>query len=320
LSTAPNIEEDAQVSPRKKQLTWVDSILPTISVILAVMALMVLAAPVILGFLVMLAVNQPQNLRTTPFLLLVFVLGVLLLLVLTARARNREIRGSYLVPPAIPLIAIFVLFAWANPARPEFPVNEQEFKAKLRDPQFVRSVVTPLTPPQERAIRSAIAEGMFSPEETEQFLNGFQRRFELDVAQSSHTSGESFLWIAQHGEVPSRRATAMNLAAPGYVLRVLLQDPNPDVQSLAQHEAAERLCDPEALRSIYRTKSDRMVKRNRPNYLATDPVLPQLMADNPCTPRDVLFAMSQDRPSISAPARAALAKKQLADQAISQLQ
>ena len=294
--------------------------MPTISVLLIAAAVTALAAPLVLGFLIMLAIRQPQDLRTVPFLVLGSVLGTLLYLVVGARARNREVRGSYFVPPAIPLIAILGLFGWVNSSVLELPLNEQEFKAKLRDPDFVRYVVQPLTPSQENAIRSAIGEGMFTPQETEHFLNGFERRFELDVAQSSHTSGESFLWIAQHGEVDSRRAMVMNLATPGYVLRVLLQDPNPVVQSLAQHEAAARLCDPEALRSIYRTKSDRMVISNRPKYLATDPVLPQLMADNPCTPRDVLQLMSMDRPSISAPARAALEKKQLAAQAKFQLQ
>ena len=172
----------------------------------------------------------------------------------------------------------------------------------------MRDLSIPLPPSQETLIRSAIADGTLTPEEIGRILQYRWSTFQLDVAQSSNASGESLLVITQRGELDSRRAVAENPATPGYVLRVLLQDPNPEVAALARNAAAARLCDPQALRSI--TK-----------YLGSNVEFPRLMAANPCTPRDVLMIMSDNsNPEISDLGRAALAKRPLVDQTPPDLQ
>lgn len=250
LTTQPNTEKGEQVSQPRPPLGWTDSIAPTIVVTLATAALLVVAAPLVAAMLLWFFVNDPQNTKTVFFLVIGFILGFLLLVTLSGRASGHEVRNSYIVPPMIPLIGVFVLFVWANRPEPQYAMNEQDFKMRLSDPLFVHSLVMPLAPSQERAVRSAIAEGTVTPDGIDRFLNCCSGKFELNVAQSSHTTGEKFLWITQHGGLDARRAVAKNLTVPGYVLRVLIQDPNPGVAAVARQAAAERLCDPEAMRSI----------------------------------------------------------------------
>lgn len=269
-------------------------------------------APVILGLLIGLAVNDAQNLRILPFGVLGAVLAVVLFVALARKARNAEIANSFLVPPAIPLMCILFLFFYAN--RPEhfLPLNESEVKAKLHDPYFLSHLRTPLSSTEKKAIRSAISDGSLTGEEMDVLLNHFGTEFSRDIAGSSHAAVDNFLWIFLHGDLESRETLTTNPAVPDDVLRKLLTDPNSEVLRLAQRAAGQRLCDPEALRSIYIKRSDRTVPSNRPKYLAADPELPPLMAANPCTPAEVLSWMSQSGISqIADPARAALAQRGL---------
>ena len=312
--TALRRNEDAASAARtKKPLTWADSWLPTLLVCVGAGVVAIFAAPLILGALIGLAVNDAQSLRIVPFMVLGSVMGIALFLALAWKARDVQVATSFFVPPAIPLLCILILFFHVNRPDHFLPLNESEVKAKLHDPQFLRYLKTPLSSAEKNAIRSSISDGSLTGEEMDTLLNHFGAEFSRDIASSSHAAAENFLWIFLHGDLESRKALTMNPAVPDDVLRKLLTDPNPEVLRLSQRAAGQRLCDPEVLRSIYIKKSDRTVPSNRPKYLASDPQLPDLMAANPCTPPDVLTWMGQSGISqIVNPARAALAQRALA--------
>jgi hypothetical protein len=150
----------------------------------------------------------------------------------------------------------------------------------------------------------------FSVDQIHAVLTNFRREFENDIARSSATSIADLTWIAEHGELYSRAAVAANIKTPDDVLRKLLVDQDPQVVYFAQHAAAQRLCDPDVLRSIWEKKSDPNVKSNHPHFLASDPELPDLMANNPCTPAEVMAAMAASPDvNINYAARAALEKR-----------
>jgi hypothetical protein len=308
LSTPTN-PDDQNLTPPKRQLSWTDSLVPTVSISILVVALIFVAGPYILGLILTLVLTDPQSATTVPFVILASVVAVLLITVLTWQARHSETRNSFWLPPMVPLICIFILFLIAN--RSHFHImTESEFKAKLQDPQFVRNLGLNLSAMQVRVIRSAISEGSFTAEELDELLNRPEREFELQIATSSHAYAQNFSCIAIHGKIETQEAMIQNPAIPDEVVRQLLVDHPPNIVQLAQHVLAQRVCDPDTLQSTYLQKSDRLVSSNRPNFLASDPELPQLLADNPCTPTDVLLKMSQSgRSNITDPALAALARR-----------
>ena len=271
--------------------------------------LVVLAAPVIVTLLLPLVVKDPHAAITLTLLIFTVVVVVSLVAALAWKASASDTRNSFWVPPMIPLICILLLYLRAN--RTQFPtMSESEFKANLHNPQFVRNLDLDLSAMQVNAIRSAISEGSLTAEELESLLNRSRREFELQIATSSHAYPQNFSFIALHGLNETQEAMAKNPAIPDEVVRQLLVDHPPGIVRLAQHAAAQRVCDPDTLRSIYLQKSDRQVPSNRPDFLASDPELPQLLADNPCTPTDVLIKMSiSGRSDITTPALAALARR-----------
>ena len=179
-----------------------------------------------------------------------------------------------------------------------------------QNPEYIMQLKPPVPMGVKAEIRSGIYRPTFTSAQIHAVLVNFGREFEYGVAYSSGTSPDDLVWIADHGEIESRMAVASNRNTPEPVLRKLLTDSNPQVVSAAQRGAAKRLCDAEMLRSIWQRKSDRSVKSNYPYFLASDPDLPKFMAENPCTPPDVLSAMSADsNGNVSYFAQQALAKR-----------
>ena len=273
------------------------------------MAVIFLATPAVFGLILTLALTDPHNATAIFFVMLAAVVAVPLITILLLQARHSETRNSFWLPPMVPLVCIFVLFLMANRSQVPAP-SENEFKAKLQDLEFVRNLDLELTPMQVRVIRSAISEGALTADELDFLLNRPHREFELQIATSQQAYLQNFLFIAMHGTIEAKEAMARNPAIPDEVVRQLLVDHPANIVRLAEHAAAQRVCDADTLQAIYLRRSDRLVPANRPNFLASDPELPQLLADNPCTPTDVLLKMSQSgRNDITAPALAALARR-----------
>lgn len=308
LSTLTNNEGESSPPPAKRQLTWIDTLLPTLLGCLLLLAILYFAGELLLGLMLTQALTTRQSAIALPFLILTVVLGGVPIVVLIWRGKDAEIRNSFFLPPLIPLVCVFVLSLIGH--RDQFHVmTESEFKANLHSPQFVRSLGTQLSAMQIKVLRSAIDEGSLTADDLDYLLNHPYRGFELPIATSAHAYPQNFMWIAVHGTPASEVAMAQNPAISDDALRLLLINHPPEVVRMAQHAAAQHLCDPDALRSIYLQKTDRRVVSNRPNFLASDPDLPQLLADNPCTPTEVLDYMSVWPSNISGPAVTALARR-----------
>ena len=114
MITRLNFGGEDKGPPQKRDLTWVDSLVPTIIGTFASAGLLLLAAPLIGAALLSLFVNDPQSAKPMFFAMIGGVLGVVLLFAVSSRAWGKEYRNSYLVPPMIPLMAVFIFFLWSN--------------------------------------------------------------------------------------------------------------------------------------------------------------------------------------------------------------
>ncbi len=335
IVTAPDTEANERVAqqPRSK-LNWLDALVPTLLTLVGLCGLAFLALPWILALLLQQAIANPHDptVPSLPFVFFGLLFALLISIVLVAKAWKRETATSYLLVPLVPLLAIFGLGVAAYQAHvPEDPVRaaqeKQEFVAKLHDPNFIMN----LKPPVSLAVKAEIKSGIYGPpvlvdpntvmgpgsgvsafsaDQIHAVLRNFGKEFENDIAHSPATSSEDLAWIAEHGERYSRAAVATNQKTPDDVLRKLLTDGDSQVVFFAQHAAAQRLCDQDVLRSIWERKSDPNIKSNHPRFLAGDPELPALMANNPCTPTEIVAAMAASPDvNINYAARAALAKR-----------
>lgn len=331
--TAPELQaREGVVGEPARKLNWLDALLPTLLTLMGLGVLSLLTLPWILALLLQLAIDNPHNpaIPSLPFAVFGMLFALTVSIALGAKSWNRQTSTSYVVVPLVPLLAIISLgvAAYQPPENPVQAAQEKhEFEEKMRDPNFIMNLKPPVTLSEKAEIKSGIygppipadpntklgpGSGVeaFSADQIHAVLKNFRKEFENDIARSPATSIADLTWIAEHGDLYSRAAVVTNSKTPDDVLRKLLADQDPQVVYFAQHAAAQRLCDADVLRSIWEKKSDPNVKSNYPHFLASDPELLGLMANNPCTPAEVMAAMAASPDdNINYAARAALEKR-----------
>jgi len=299
--------EQEPISKPQRKLTWIDAILPTLVAfgggILLLYVLGRLIEGYIFGFFLMF-MFYPGFLRSLALIpvAIIVVLVSVMYLALRWKARGRETEPSFYLPSVVLvcgflLVPVFLYKPKPTPPTPAEIAARQlrEFKQKLNDPDFVMNLKGPL--PMERllALMADIdhADGSSShwkPEELHALLLNIGTEIEPSVARCAKTWPDDLHWLAQHGSIGGRRGAAMNSHTREDDVRSLLTDSDAEVRYFAKRNAAQRICDPRLLQSIY--FDDKQTPHG-------DSEITGSLAKNPCTPRSILgFLTGEPYPAV----------------------
>jgi uncharacterized membrane protein YhaH (DUF805 family) len=293
-NTNANDESAAQGGRR---LNWIDALPPTVLTGLGLGLLLRFSLPYLAGILLNLQLaGNEGSARVLPIFGFAVVFIVITFVILVRKARDREVAASYMVPPVLPVIGALVLCIMVQDdalrkreAENQLARETRDFTTKMKDPKFVMNLKPPLSLAQTTIIRGEInnanpRDAHLTSAEMHALLVNLGTEFEDAIGENPRTPARDLAWIAEHGDVPGRKAVAINWATPEPILRKLLKDKSPEVAFWAEHNAVRRLCDPPLLQSTW--------EHVRKSELAPDSEIFYLLARNSCTPTETLQELS----------------------------
>ena len=286
------------VAGAEPKLSWKDALRPTILTGVGLGLLGLASLPLLVSALLELQLaTKDDSLRVLPVIAFAVLFTVISFVALAKKAGERELATSYMVPPAIVVIAALALGIALQTdtekkveAEAQYAREIRDFDLKMKDPKFVMSLKPPLSLTAKTVIRGKInnanaRDSDLTSRQIHALLVNFGVEFESAIGECPKTSPEDLAWIATHGTVLGRQAVAINWATPEPILRRLLKDESPDVSSWAERNAVRRLCDPPLLQSAW--------ERAGSSNLRPDDEIYYSLARNSCTPATVLAALSR---------------------------
>jgi hypothetical protein len=307
------MEKDTSTN-RGRKLDWRDALRPTLLTGFGLGLLGAAALPLLLsGLLNLQLATHDRSVRVLPIVGFVVLFTVISFLELAHRAQGRETTTSYAAPPAVVVICALILGIILQndterkvEAENRLARETRDFKMKMKDPKFVMNLRPPLSLAERMLVRSEIGsanprDSDLTTREIHALLTNFGPDFEDVIGENPKTSPEDLAWIAKHGGIPGRGAVAVNWATPEHILRELLKDENPWVESWAERNAVRRLCDPQLLQSAW--------EHARKSELKPDNDIYSLLARNSCTPLPTLETLSGYPSVVGEAARETLAHR-----------
>jgi hypothetical protein len=307
------MEKDTSINGGRK-LDWRDALRPTLLTGVGLGLLGLAALPVLSsGVMRLQLATHDRSVRVLPIIGFVVLFTIISFLELARRAQGRETSTTYAAPPMVVVVGALLLALTLQSdtekkveAENRLAQETRDFKMKLKDSQFVMSLKPPISGMEMKVIRGEVGsanprDSDLTTKEIHALLANFGTELEDLIGENPKTSPQDLAWIAKHGGIPGRGAVAINWATPEPVLRELLKDKNPWVQSWAERNAVRRLCDPQLLQSAS--------EHARKSELKADNEIYYLLARNSCTPGATLEMLSGYPSIVGEAARETLARR-----------
>lgn len=295
------------------ELTWRDSVLPAVLVV--TVAAILHCAFFIFIFGPAMAIFSfgplsPVILPASWWELAMVAVSCGLTLVITAK--NRLLNWTYYLPAAfVALWSIGLLISDAtreSKRAQDFRQSIADFEAvqaRMRDPNFLLTLKPPISSTCESSVLAALGAGertrgvpLTSAEVHAILTNlGSDPIIEERVASSRVTSVDDLQWLALHGSEDARVGVGQNPLTPPATRRRLMDDVDVVSYRIGSFAAA-RLCDPAVNRAFW----DRENRRNVPK----SDLAFQELADNACTPKDILRKLETFPEPVGPKARATI--------------
>ena len=291
------VENRGSVAAERPDLTWLDSILPV--VLLVVAATIVHFAFSVFVFAPMVRIFSVGSPYPVPIIPVdsreVAIVAVIAAVVLAVKARDRLMEWNYWLPPAFVALWSLALFlsvaareAKREKVAQQYRSEVSELKINMRDPSFLMNLKPPLSQAREQAVMGALGEGErvrgtpLTSAEVHAILGnlGSDPVIQNGIAASPATSVDDLQWLAGNGGKFVRFSVAQNPHASHETLLLLMDDPDYEVSYSTGSVVALKRCDAEVIRIFWYREISRNLPKSDSSFRA--------MSANPCTPEDIL--------------------------------
>ncbi len=315
LGESPVSTAHEPIAADPPKLTWRDSVLPVGVVVVVAAILHYIFSRYIFGLLMaMLFFGSRPGAILPPSSGELAIVAVIAGLSLAVKGRNRGVDWTYCLPAV--LVALWSAGLFLSHTTRDFKrakafqqsiADYEDIQAKMRDPNFLTTLKPPISSTCQSAVLAALSTGQrtrgipLTSAEAHAILTnlGSDPNIEEAVALSRVTSVDDLQWLALHGRKDTRADVGQNAHTPPATRRRLMDDLEV-VSYRIGSAAATQLCDPEVNRAFWN-------RENRKNLPKTD-LAYQELADNACTPKDILLELKTFPDPAGPKARATLLK------------